>query len=196
MPTSIPFNPSLVLGNLIELEDIQKLQAVAQAEVPVNNAQQNLNDSITTKRKLDMTLQELVEMNVPSKELEDFTEKIKEIEDSIVKNASTYGEAVITCQSNLAKAKANLSNIAITEMPESPIDWNKSAIKTMPLSSNTMIADVQFVHNQFEKDVDSAYVNAIGATVQGSMSSIFGPHFSSKAATSAKSVALQQSMTN
>ena len=196
MPTSIPFNPSLVLGNLIKLEDIDKLKAVAQAEVPVNNAQQNLNDSITTKRKLDMTLQELVEMNVSPKELEDFTKTIKELEDSIVKNASTYGEAVITCQGNLAKAKANLSNITITEMPESPIDWNKSAIKTMPLSSNTMVADVQFVHNQFEKDVDSAYVNAIGATVQGSMSSIFGPHFSSKAATSAKSVALQQSMAN
>jgi len=179
MPTSIPFNPSLVLGNLIKLEDIQKLQAVAQAEVPVNNAQQNLNDSITTKRKLDMTLQELVEMNVSPKELEDFTKTIKEVEGSIVTNASAYGESVIKCQSDLAKAKANLSNITISEMPESPIDWNKSAIKNLPLSSNTMVADVQFVHNQFEKDMDSAYVNAIGATVQGSMSSIFGPHFSS-----------------
>ena len=82
MPTSIPFNPALVLGNLIKLEDIDKLKAVAQAEVPVNNAQQNLNDSITTKRKLDMTLQELVEMNVSPKELEDFTKTIKELQKS------------------------------------------------------------------------------------------------------------------
>ena len=64
MATTVPYDPSLVLGNLIHENDIKELQAIQQAEEPVNVAQNILNDSIQAKHKLDMTLQEMVEIQI------------------------------------------------------------------------------------------------------------------------------------
>ena len=152
MATTVPYDPSLVLGNLIHENDIKELQAIQQAEEPVNVAQNILNDSIQAKHKLDMTLQEMVEMNVPPADLSDFKKSIDQIGTAIAKNASTYGKAVLKAEQDKA---AFGGNIKITEMPESPIDWNKSAIKTLDLSSDTMIADAQF----FKNDQNQRFVN-------------------------------------
>ena len=126
MATTVPYDPSLVLGNLIHEKDIKQLQAVQQAEEPVDIAQNVLNDSIQTKHKLDMTLQEMVEMNVPASDLADFKKYIDQVGSKIAKNASAYGKAVLKAEDDKATF---VGNIKITEMPESPIDWNKSAIK-------------------------------------------------------------------
>ena len=45
MATSIPFDPALVLGNLIHPEDIKKLEDIATAQKPVDVAQNKLNQS-------------------------------------------------------------------------------------------------------------------------------------------------------
>ena len=95
MATSIPFDPALVLGNLIHPEDIKKLEDIATAQKPVDVAQNKLNQSIATKRKLDMTLQEMVEMNVPVDSLSQFKKQIIEVEEQIADNASEYGDAVV-----------------------------------------------------------------------------------------------------
>ena len=76
MATSIPFDPALVLGNLIHPEDIKQLEEIAAAQKPVDTAQNKLNQSISTKRKLDMTLQEMVEMSVPGDSLAKFKRQI------------------------------------------------------------------------------------------------------------------------
>ena len=55
MSQSIPFDPSLVLGNLVHEENIETLNSIAVAEKPVNTAQNQLNAAISAKRKLDMT---------------------------------------------------------------------------------------------------------------------------------------------
>ena len=47
MATSIPFDPALVLGNLIHPEDIKQLEEIATAKKPVDVAQNKLNQSIS-----------------------------------------------------------------------------------------------------------------------------------------------------
>ena len=88
MSTTIPYDPSLVLGNLIHESDVEKLQAIQKAEEPANSAQNKLNDSIQAKHKLDMTLQEMVEMNVPVSDLGEFKNSIEEVGQSIADNAA------------------------------------------------------------------------------------------------------------
>lgn len=192
MPTSIPYDPRLILGNLIHPDDIQKLIKVSEIEAPVNLAQDNLNNSIMAKRKLDMTLQEMIEMNVPQDSLNDFTQEIKEVENSIVANATAYGAAVVAAQKQLTTD--GTYNIALQEVPESPIDWNKSAIKQLDLSSDTMIVDAQYLRNEEEQDGSQAHADSVATTVSATVSSIFGPKYSAKAAASVKrSVLAQQS---
>lgn len=190
MPTSIPFDPRLVLGNLIHPDDITKLEKVSNIEKPVNLAQDNLNNSIMAKRKLDMTLQEMIEMNVPQDSLNDFTKEINEVEKSIVANATAYGAAVVAAQKQLTTD--GTYNISLQEVPESPIDWNKSAIKQLDLSSDTMIVDAQYLRNEEEKDGSQAHADSVAATVSATISSIFGPKYSSTTAGSVKKSVLNQ----
>ena len=110
MATSIPYDPSLVLGNLIHEKDIKQLQAIKKAEEPANAAQNKLNDSIQTKHKLDMTLQEMVEMNVPANDLGDFKDSIEEVGKSIAENAAEYGKAVLKSQKDVSKLNGDGGN--------------------------------------------------------------------------------------
>ncbi len=192
MATSIPYDPSLVLGNLIHEKDIKQLQAIKKAEEPANAAQNKLNDSIQTKHKLDMTLQEMVEMNVPANDLGDFKDSIEEVGKSIAENAAEYGKAVLKSQKDVSKLNGDGGNIDITEMPESPIDWNKSALKQLALSSDTMIVDAQYFRNEDERDGSGAHASTVAASASSTISSIWGPKFSTSAAGSVKKTVLNQ----
>ena len=189
MATSIPFDPALVLGNLIHPEDIKQLEEIAAAQKPVDTAQNKLNQSISTKRKLDMTLQEMVEMSVPVDSLAKFKRQIIEVEEKIADNATEYGDAVIALQDS---GKGFAGNIDIQEMPESPIDWNKSGLKKMPLSSDTMITDAQYLRNEEEDDGSQAHADSVAASASATFSSIWGPKYSSKASASIKQAVLKQ----
>ena len=83
MPTSIPFDSSLVLGNLVSEAKIKALQAVEDAQKPIDTAQEQLNDIIQTKLKLDMTLQEMINLNVTATQLADFRTQMIAIEDDM-----------------------------------------------------------------------------------------------------------------
>ena len=69
MPTQIPFDPSLVLGNIVDPKKIKALEAVDAAQKPVNIAQEKLNSLILSKRSLDMTVQEMIQMQVDAKDM-------------------------------------------------------------------------------------------------------------------------------
>lgn len=192
MSTTIPYDPSLVLGNLIHESDIKQLQAIQTAEEPSNAAQNRLNDSIQTKHKLDMTLQEMIEMNVSGDDLDEFKESIDEVGKSISKNAADYGKAVLKAQKDVASLNGDGGNIKITEMPESPIDWNKSALKQLGLSSDTMIVDAQYFRNEDERDGSGAHASTVAAAASTTISSIWGPKFTTSAAGSVKKTVLNQ----
>ena len=64
MPSTIPFDPSLVLGNIADPGKIEALQKVAEAKRPIDLAQDDLNSLIATERSLAITLQELINMQV------------------------------------------------------------------------------------------------------------------------------------
>ncbi len=196
MPTSIPYDSSLVLGNLVSDKQIQDLEAIAKAEEPVNAAQEKLNALIQTKHKLDMTLQEMVNMNVPQDALAEFGDTITEVDKQLASAASDYGKAVVSSRGAIesAKAAAGTEGTKIAEMPESPIDWNKSNLKKMALSSDTMTADAQYLRNESEEDGSDAHASAVAASASATISSIFGPKYSASTATSVKKAVLNQTM--
>lgn len=194
MPTSIPYDSSLVLGNLIHDDQITALQAISKAEEPVDAAQDHLNNLIQTKHKLDMTLQEMVNMNIPDDQLQEFRISMIKVEDELAKAASDYGAAVVKSSDEIIKAKeaAGVESQKLTEMPESPIDWNKSAIKKMALSSDTMIVDAQYLRNESEEDSNAAHASAVAASASATISSIWGPKYTASTAASVKNTVINQ----
>ena len=165
MPTTIPYDPSMVLGNLIALDKITKLQAIAAAQKPADLAQDSLNSLILNKRKLDMTFQEMVNMGVDVKDLQDFQKTIDSLKTDISKHASAYGKAVRTSTAGVEGQNYSYGTTEINEAPESPIDWNKSDIKKMPLSSDSMNVDVQYLRNEREKDGNDDHASSVASAV-------------------------------
>ena len=192
MPSTIPFDPSLVLGNLINLDKINGLKAIAEEQKPADDAQDALNALILNKRKLDMTYQEMVNMGVSVSDLTSFEQMIEKLKGDIATHAAKYGDEVMKSAGKVESTKDSQDQKQINEAPESPIDWNKSSIKKMPLSSDTMNVDVQYIRNETEVDSNEAHASAVALAVSGSVGSIFGSSVTARAAHSAKSSTLHQ----
>src|SRR5262249_9651940 len=74
MPTTIPYDPSLVLGSIVHAEVLENLEEIAAAQAPIDAAQDALSSLITIRRSLDMTVQELINLHVDPSDI------IKEID--------------------------------------------------------------------------------------------------------------------
>jgi len=145
MPSTIPFDPSLSLGNIVDPQKIKNLKEIANAQKGVDNAYDLLNSSLLTKHKLDMVFQELLALNIneSSSEMQELREQMKSVDAEVTKNAVTLAKASVTSSKAVADIKNNQSQNQIYESVESPIDFEKSDIKMFDLSSDSMNMDVQ-----------------------------------------------------
>ncbi|MBT3231220.1 MAG: hypothetical protein HN356_00250 [Calditrichaeota bacterium] len=192
MPTTIPFDPSLVLGNIADPAKIAALEAIATAQHPLDAAQEKLNSLILTKRSLDMTMQEMINMSVGQDDIKKLADEIGKVKTAMATAAIDYAKTSVTAQDAIQKAREKAGQIKISSSVESPMDYNKSAIKLMGLSSDSLTMDAQYFRNESEKDGNEAHSNAIASYISGQVTSVFGPSYGAKAGSSAKSTALSQ----
>lgn len=185
MPTSIPFDSSLVLGNLIDEKKIDKLKTIANLQKPAEDAESRLNTLITIKHKLDMTLQEMLNLGVS--DLTEYYTEIGDVHQQIVDAATKYGKAQVDAAKAVAAFEDSQDQDEISEMPESPIDWNKSNVKAIGLSSDSISLNVQYLRNEEEEDGTQSHASSVASAVSASASSIFGGRVASELSASAKS---------
>jgi hypothetical protein len=193
VPTTIPYDPSLLLGSIVDQTRIDNLKKIADAQKPIDAAQDKLNAYILQKRSLDMTMQEMINMNVSADGLKDLVDEIEQLKKDMVQAAVAYGKAVIEGQKKIADLRSTASSTAINEEIESPIDYNKSAIKKMPLSSDSMKMDVQYFRLDSNQDRSEDHANAIAAYVADQASSIFGARGGAQVGGSVRGTAANQS---
>lgn len=67
MTTAIPYSPNLVLGNIVDKEAMDTILEIAKETAPIESAKDTLNSFISLKRSLDMTVQELINMQMDPK---------------------------------------------------------------------------------------------------------------------------------
>ncbi|WP_439609745.1 hypothetical protein [Hydrogenophaga sp.] len=139
MPTSIPYSPSLVLGSVVHPAAMQTLLEMSAVQAPIDAAQDTLNSFIELKRSLQMTFDELMNMNIIPAEL---SLKIEDVGTQIDKAATAYATTRIEQELKLQqlRAKVQLVNAGV----ESPIDYNRTAILPMPLAADTLKMDAQY----------------------------------------------------
>jgi len=182
MPSTIPYDPALALGNVVSLDRLKVLEQIAAAQAPADAAEDTLNSLIALKRSLDMTTQELINMGV------DPGEVVKASADTgkdIAAAAGDFSKAKIASLKAIQPLKATLRGV--NDSIESPIDYNnRTQIKTMPLSADSMRLNVQY----FAVEQNAQNSNTHAATVSAFVSdevSYFGDDFSSQASSSASS---------
>jgi len=179
MPSTIPYDPSLVLASVVSPEVLTTVEAIAQAQSPVDTAQDSLNSLIHSKRSLDMTRTELRNLNVDTKTLD---EELKKLNDSIGKAAAAYATAKMTAQPQIQKLREKIRLVHTSV--ESPVDYLKTGIKTMALAADTMNMDVQYFSYDSNSQSASNFSAQIASYVSTSLS-LGGEGGASKLATAA-----------
>lgn len=169
MPSTIPYDPSLVLGNIVSQDKLDLLVNISTAQAPADAAEDTLNSLIALKRSLDMTVQELIEMNI------DATDLIAASEDTgkqITAAGADYAKAKLASEKAIQPLKAQIRGIS--DSIESPIDYNKSALKSMPLAADSLKMNCQyFSFDQNEQD-SSTHAATVASFVNDSVSEGFG----------------------
>ncbi|OQP60597.1 hypothetical protein A3860_32810 [Niastella vici] len=181
MPSEIPYDPSLVLGNLVSQAKLDNLVAISALEAPIDAAEDNLNTLIATKRSIDMTIQELINMGIDTADL---VKESAAVGQSIQSAATDYAKVKVDGLTKIQPLKAKIQTI--DDEIESPIDYNKSGIKTMPLSADSLKMNVQY----FAFDENQQDSNTQAATVKGFISSeidFLGKSWSSQASSAVQS---------
>jgi hypothetical protein len=181
MPSTIPYDPALALGNLVSLTRLDIIEQIAQVQAPADAAEDTLNALISTKRSLDMTGQELMGMGI------DISDVISASEDTgkdIATAAAAYAKAKIAAVKAVGPLRAKMS--AVNESIESPIDYNRSQIKQMPLSADSLNMNVQYFANDTNSQNSSTHAQQIASFVTGETATL-GKSFSLQASTNAAS---------
>jgi len=178
MPSTIPYDPSLVLGNIVHQDKLDNLTKISALQAPADSAQTNLNSMITLKRSIDMTIQEMIDMGI---DVTDLIVESQEINDQVKQAAIDYGKAKVASEKAIQPLRAVISGVS--DEVESPIDYNRSQIKEMPISADSLQMNVQY----FSYDENDQSSNSHAATISSFVSeslSIFGEGQSSQASAS------------
>ncbi|KAH7273145.1 hypothetical protein B0J15DRAFT_573986 [Fusarium solani] len=145
MLSTIPYNASLVLANVVDDQTLKVVSQISQAQEPVDDAQEELNNHLASRRSLDMTRTELANLGISTTDLDDALK--------------TVNGSIGTAAANYAKERA-----------ESLVDYVKTEIKTMPLATDSMSMDVQFFSVDSNDEHGAAHAKAISAFVSSSNS--------------------------
>lgn len=189
MPSTIPYDPSLVLGNIVTKEKLDIVTSISGLQSPADLAEDTLNSFIALKRSLDMTVQELIEMNIDASELiAESRDTGKQITDAAV----AYAKAKLAAEKGIQPLKAKIRTV--NDNIESPIDYNKTQIKTMPLSADSLKMNCQYFAFDSNQQNSDSHAATVASFVSESVNAA-GFGYSGSQASQAKS-SVQQQMTS
>lgn len=188
MPSTIPYDPSLVLGNIVTQEKLDIVTKISSLQAPADAAEDTLNSFISLKRSVDMTIQELIEMNIDATDL--ITES-QDIGTKITAAAKDYGKAKIASELAIQPLKAKIRTV--NDSIESPVDFNKTQIKTLPLSADSIKMNVQYFAFDSNQQSSGSHASTVASFVSDTVGIDFGSDSGSIAKQSSRSVQTQVS---
>ncbi|MEM5373043.1 hypothetical protein V4C53_44640 [Paraburkholderia azotifigens] len=179
MPSAIPYDPALALGNLVSLERLNLLEQIGAACAPADAAENTLNSLISAKRSLDTTSQELAGMGIDTSHVD--AESVAVGKD-VAAAAQEFAKAKVTAIKSVQPLKKKISSIS--DSVESPVDFDRSQIKQIPLSADSLKMNVQFFANDRSDSRSGTHASRIASFVSG-QAGIFGDEFATQTSGSA-----------
>ncbi|HEX8563517.1 MAG TPA: hypothetical protein VF676_11110 [Flavobacterium sp.] len=142
MATSIPFDhPSLVLGNIADQKVLNILANITKHQSLITASRDTLNSLIMMKRSIGMTINELTDLGIDTSAIQD---KLTEINQSITDSATAYLTASMENSNEILQQRQELSSLAVMQVAESPVDFLRSELKSLPLASESLNFDSQY----------------------------------------------------
>ncbi|EPE27398.1 hypothetical protein GLAREA_04189 [Glarea lozoyensis ATCC 20868] len=165
MPSSIPYDPSLVQANIVSSDALKLVERISGLQAPVDAAQKHLNTLLAAKRSLQMTRTELLNMGIKTDKI---SKSIETLDAKIEEAAADYVEEKIEAEEKIQPLRATIRSVHV-EM-ESPVDYVKTQIKSMPLASDSLNMDVQYFSNDTNKEEASSLAGSVASYVSASAS--------------------------
>jgi prefoldin subunit 5 len=181
MPSVIPYDPSLVLGQIVEPKRLEILEKMAAAQQPADSAEDQLNDLITLRRSFDMTIQELANLSV---DVTDLAKERDDVNKQIAAAAKDYAKAKIDAEKAIIPLKNQIRTV--NSSLESPIDYSQSEIKQLQLSADSLKMNVQYFAFDQNTQTSATFAATISQFVSGEVQ-VLGDSFSASASSSASS---------
>ncbi|KAL9123824.1 MAG: hypothetical protein Q9217_006785 [Psora testacea] len=164
MPSTIPYDPSLVLANVVSKEALGAVEEISKAQAPVDAAQEDLNALLAARRSLDMTKTELANLNIDTKPVAD---ALKKLNASITTSATNYALEKIKAETKLQELRKKIHGLH--SQVETPVDYVKTEIKSLPLAADSMSMDVQYFSlDSYDQNANS-YATAVSTFVSSSV---------------------------
>ena len=168
MPQTIPYDPSLTLGNLVPLQKLDILLEIADAQAPVEAADERFDAASMNLRSLEMMLSDIGNLEIDPGDLRDSMKKAKE---QVVDSAKALVAAKVEAMPKINDLRAKLGTISASL--ESPLDWNKTQIKSdLPIASDSMKLDAQYFSWDENSQSSEATMSRIRSFVTASVDSL------------------------
>ncbi|UNI17071.1 hypothetical protein JDV02_003450 [Purpureocillium takamizusanense] len=165
MPSTIPYDPSLVLANVVHPDRIANISKMSDIQSKADAAQEHLNALLASKRSLDMTKSELQNLGVPTTALES---KMEGLDKAIGDAAGQYCEKKLEVEDELVGYREKIR--MVNYEAESPVDFVKTEIKTMPLSADSLNMDVQYFSVDINEQRSDSHASAVSTFISSSLS--------------------------
>jgi len=159
--TSIPADPSLVLGNYVHPDRIRHLQDLAEALRPEEEANEALQEIILSSYRFKMIKSQTSTLGVREEVMNNLSRSINKLKEDMTKAAITLARATISCEEKVEELEQKFGQTAISARPESPLDFSLAGIKKFPLSSDSMNFDVQYFSFDTNTQDAEAHSNTI-----------------------------------
>lgn len=186
MPSSIPYDPSLALGAIVEPAAFAILKQIAELDAAIDAAQDNLNSFISMKRSIDMTLHELIDMEIDPSEIKAKSEELKK---EISKAATEYAAIRLENEAKIRPLKAQVHSVH--QGLESPVDYEKTAIKDFEISSDSLKMESQYFSFEQNDQGTANSMSGIKDLISGAASHL-GPDAATDMATAGVSQVSKQ----
>lgn len=178
--SSIPFDPGLVLGNLVAPERIEHLMAIADAEKPMNAANDRMNNLIQANYKIGMITNQMVTMNVSVDALTKLRKEEKNLKKEMAKAAMVFARETIKSERKVRALKKGGAQTQISMNIETPMCYVQSEMKPFDISFDSLKFDVQYFQKNaavdsvesFSRQISSHAANSEGGW-HGSQSNSF-----------------------
>lgn len=162
MPSVIPYDPSLVLGQIVEPAKLDLLTQISAAQTPADTAEDALNDLIMLRRSLDMTIQELTNLDV---DVSDIVKQREDVNKNIAGAAKDYAKAKIQVDKAVIPLKNKIRGVSSSL--ESPIDYTRSDIKQLQLAADSLKMNVQYFAFDQNTQNSATHAATISSFVSG-----------------------------
>ncbi|CAH0043062.1 unnamed protein product [Clonostachys rhizophaga] len=163
MQSSIPYDPSLVLGSVLSNATLQLVNEISRAEAPVSATREELEALVASRKSLGKTKSELINLGIDTSPIDD---EINNLSSRIASVTEDYARIKLKVEAAVGSLRSKIYGIGNSAGVERPIDFLKAQQVSIPLAAESLKVDAQY----FSMDPNEQSANSFASNISSVVS--------------------------